>query len=56
MANKVKNRTPLEQEVHLNKQLITLARIIVRSVPASREEEVMESLAAQIEHERSNSN
>ena len=49
---KLKNRTALEQEVHLNKQLITLARLIVRSVPEEREEEVLGALAAQIEHER----
>lgn len=52
---KAKNRTALEAEVHLNKQLITLARTIVRSVPASRDEEILEALAAQIEHERNNS-
>lgn len=52
---KLKNRTALEQEVHLNKQLITLARTITRSVPASRDEEVLEALAAQIEHERAQS-
>lgn len=48
---RMKERTPLEMDIHVGKQLLTFARLIARQ-PEHKDDDTFEKLAAQIEHER----